>query len=196
MASRLPDSPISFGGFPVPAPDLIAAGVVDRVAADLRWCRDNRRGTNCDSFAERRFFRDHPTEDRRSWNSILNHARNSIDYGNRANQSRADTVIRGTPGQSPADTQYGGGNTGPIRYRYGVQVTINATSPDGRTQQFPITVFVNSRGPLSVGEVRDQANREAIRQAPAFLDGSERLAGSDTEITADTRIVSAHRDRN
>lgn len=179
----------------MPARELIDAGELDRVAQDLRFCRDRPRLGNCDAYAEQRFNARHPTEDRRTWNSILGHARTSVSYGNGANRAGPDAVIRGDPGYTPADTQYAGGNRNPMRYRYGVAVNVTVAGGPNAGHTFPLSVYVNSREALTTSEIRDEAVAQAQRVVGGYLKDYEVRAGADTEITADTRINSVVRDR-
>jgi len=179
----------------MPAANLISAGEVDRFVSDFRNCRDRGLSRNCGDYAEQKLRSRHPSESESTIRSIRNHGESAVDYGNRANQSADRTVVGTSRGVDPAETQRRGGVSGSINYRYGatVSVTISGGPNDGAV--FPISVSVNSRDPLTAGEIRESAAKAAEGVADAYAKDSDRLAGAEITVSAEVRINSAYRDR-
>lgn len=179
----------------MPARQLIDSGEVDRVAADIRQCRDHGYSRDCQGYAIDRLAARHPTETRAALQSVYEHAYNATSQGNYANQTANRNTPATYPGTDPADTQYRGGNRSAIRYRYGVQVQVHIDTGPHAGSSFPLMVYVSDRQPLSAGEIRDSAVAQAEQIADQFLRDYERFSNSDISVTADTRITSAYRDR-
>lgn len=177
------------------ARDMIDSNEVRNFVYDFRRCRDYNLGSNCEDYARERLVERNRTESRQSIDSVVRHGRDAVNFGNAANQSADTRRLNTSPGTDPTDTQYGGGNTSRIGYRYGAQVTVTVVGGRNAGQTFPIYVEVESRGVLTAGEVRQEAIDEAGRIADAYLKDSDRLSGSDLNVTADVRITSAYRIR-
>lgn len=174
---------------------MITAGEIDRFVADFRRCRDGNLQRNCTEFARDRMIARNPSESLSSINSVVNHGRNAIDYGNRANQSADRTTPATSAGVDPAETQRRGGRTGNIRYRY--QATVSGTAPQGRSgsSSFSFSTIINSSSSLTAGEIRRQAIESVQQFIQQLQTEYDRLTSVDESVSLDVRIDSAYRDR-
>lgn len=177
------------------AANMITAGEVDRFVADFRRCRDGNLARNCTDFARDRMIQRNPSESMSSINSVVNHGRNAVDYGNRANQSADRTLPSTSQGVDPAETQRRGGVGGQIRYRYQATVSGSYQQRSGGSSTFSFPTIISSSTALTAGEIRQQAIDSVSQFIQNLQSEYDALSGADTAAALSVRIDSAYRDR-
>jgi hypothetical protein len=179
----------------VPASDVIDSGGIDLWVSSYRHCQDRLGYADCRGYANGRLQAAFPQESQASINAVITQASAARDAGNAANQSGPGRTIRPGGGYDPADIQRRAGNQSAFRYRYSVMVSYQIVGGGKSGENFSYRVFIDSRSPLTAGEIRSQALDEVAAFARMLEREYDRLAGGDVTGNYTVRIESAYRDR-
>lgn len=141
---------------------MVDSGAIEIYARAFRQCRERGYTRNCQQYAQSRLEREFPQESPQSIRRAGELAQSAVERGRNANRGGRGYTIDDYSLNDPAETRRNAGDRGSSTYRYPTTVYYSINGP-GISEQRSTSITITSRQQLTSGEIRDRAERDALR---------------------------------